>query len=226
MRNDTQTQRLAQMLRDRITDQGLLDGEFFMTEADLADEYGVSRSMAREAAMQLRAVGLLESRKHKGLIVSRPDPIKLFSDSLPAAIQSNQDLLEVTRLRYVIEVGAIELAVTNATVEQIDRLEKHFDQLKEAVASADTEQQAKAALQFHALLLEMTGSQMVAKFQQVLSRYFELARASGVIKSADEQTIWEHHTLVGAFRDRDVERARSMVRMQFQKLINQVQAIT
>ncbi|MEQ9065252.1 MAG: GntR family transcriptional regulator, partial [Gimesia chilikensis] len=45
----TQSDELAERIRARIQDERLTDGAFFMTEADLAEEYDVSRTVAREA---------------------------------------------------------------------------------------------------------------------------------------------------------------------------------
>jgi len=74
-----QAQKLARVVRRRIQRLQLPDGAFFMTEAQLATRYRVSRTVAREAVSQLKALGLLESRKRKGL----PAPIR--SDCSPPA---------------------------------------------------------------------------------------------------------------------------------------------
>lgn len=59
-----------------------------MTEAQLAAEYGASRTVIREAVSRLQALGILEGRKRKGLIVRHPDPLQLFSNSLPSLVRS------------------------------------------------------------------------------------------------------------------------------------------
>jgi DNA-binding FadR family transcriptional regulator len=46
----TQAEELAGRLRRQIQESQLDDGDFFMTEADLAATYEVSRTVAREAA--------------------------------------------------------------------------------------------------------------------------------------------------------------------------------
>jgi DNA-binding FadR family transcriptional regulator len=69
---DTLANDLANRLRQRIQSAQFRDGDFFMTENQLAEEYAVSRSIVREAVSRLRALGMSESRKRKGLIVRRP----------------------------------------------------------------------------------------------------------------------------------------------------------
>ena len=87
------SQQLAERIRRHIEQARLPDGTLFMTEADVAEKYQVSRTVAREAVGRLRAIGLLEGRQRKGLIVRHPDPVQLFPDNLPSLTQvSTADL--------------------------------------------------------------------------------------------------------------------------------------
>ena len=69
----SRSHQVAEELRRRIEQGGMAEGEVLMTEGDVAREFGVSRTMAREAVSQLRALGLVEGRQRKGLIVRRPE---------------------------------------------------------------------------------------------------------------------------------------------------------
>jgi DNA-binding FadR family transcriptional regulator len=222
------SQELAEQIRRHIEDAHLRDGDLLMTEAQLADKFDVSRTVAREAVGQLRAIGLLEGRKRKGLIVRRPDPVHLFNASLPSLPKSEHDLIELARLRFVLEVGAVELAAKNATDEQIVELSRIAQQIKSSLGSKTA---AKKELQldvaFHSLLLEMTGSKLIAGMQRVLSDFFHTV---GSVPPADpaqaERIAWEHIELAAAIRDRDVERARAMIRVQLRRYLPEVEGGT
>jgi len=162
-------QQLAERIQRHIEHEQLPDGQLFMTEAEVAERFAVSRTVAREAVGRLRAIGLLEGRQRKGLIVRHPDPVQLFSASLPSLARSDRDLAELSRLRYVLEVGAIELAVKNATVEQIACLEELAEQFRNSANDLTwLEKEKELDIRFHSLLLEMTGSTLVAGMQRVL----------------------------------------------------------
>ena len=90
---------LAEKVRARILEENLQQGSLFMTEAALAEEYGVSRNIAREAVSRLRALGLLTSRQRKGLVIASPYPAKLLSESLPSVGQSESGLAELKKLQ-------------------------------------------------------------------------------------------------------------------------------
>jgi len=223
----SKAQELARKIRERIQGEQLPDGTFFMTEAQLAEEYGVSRTVAREAASRLQSLGILEGRKRKGLVVRRPDPLRLLSRSLPSLAASPEDWRDLAQLRYALEVGAIELAVRAATDEQIERLgqiEQELEQaLREDTSSSRTAEfssrTAELDVAFHAQILQMTGSRLIAGMQQVLVQFFQMAPRAESTSASAERITWEHRELFHAIRDRDVERARVMVRVQIRSTL-------
>jgi DNA-binding FadR family transcriptional regulator len=211
----TQVGELALKIRQRIQTERLTDGSFFMTEAQLAAQYNASRTVTREAVSRLQALGILEGRKRKGLIVRCPDPLVLFQNSLPSLVTSPDDWRDVAQLRYALEVGAIELAIRSATEEQIERLAEIERDLERAVREDIASLSAiELDVKFHSLILEMTGSRMVAGMQQVLVQFFHSTPRSDATPASAERICWEHRELLDAIRDRDVERARAMIRIQ------------
>ncbi|MGE3781076.1 MAG: FadR/GntR family transcriptional regulator [Pirellulaceae bacterium] len=220
-RRKSRSHLLADQIVKRIEEEQLPDGEVFMTEEEVALEYEVSRTVAREAVGRLRAIGLLEGRQRKGLIVRRPDPVRLFSASLATLSRSASDRAEIAQLRYALEVGAIELAVRNATPEQITQLEELAVQLSDALNQrTGITRQKELDITFHTLLLEMTGSTLIARMQRVLVDFFESLAADAPDDEASTQRIgWEHTELASAIRDRDVERARTIIRMQVRRYL-------
>ncbi len=211
---ETQSVDLADRLRERIQSSGLADGELFMTESELAEEYGVSRTVAREAVGRLAAIGLLEGRKSKGLVVRRPDPLRLLEIGLPSLIDSQQDISELAMLRYVLEMGAVEPAVRNGTDEQVQRLSELAVEMEEAIRNGKSQQVPEIDIAFHSVLLEMTGSTLVAGMQRVLVRFFASSRDVVPDEATARRVIWEHQELAAAVRDRDANQARAMLHLQ------------
>lgn len=217
----TQVGELAQKIRERIQKERLPDGALFMTESQLAAEYGTSRTVTREAVSRLQALGILEGRKRKGLIVRHPDPLRLFQNSLPSLVSSPDDWRDLAQLRYALEVGAIELAVRTATDEQIQRLGDIAQELEKAVKkNARSARAVRLDLSFHSLILEMTGSRLIAGMQQVLVEFFRTTPRTKPSSDSVHRICWEHRELFEAIRDRDVERARAMIRVQIRKTLD------
>jgi DNA-binding FadR family transcriptional regulator len=215
-RPSTQAHELAAKIRRRIQSEQWADGSFFMTEAQLATEYGASRTVTREAVSRLQALGILEGRKRKGLLVRHPDPLRLLSNSLPSLAASPNDWRELAQLRYALEVGAIELAIRAANDEQIERLANIMRQMEIALLDeTPSDRSVDLDLEFHAQILQMTGSRLIAGMQQVLVQFFQRVPHSEKTATSADRIIWEHRELLNAIRERDVERARAMIRLQF-----------
>ena len=63
---DSLADQLAQSIREKLQSNAYGDGDVFMTEAQLATEFDVSRTIVREAVSRLRALGILEGATRKG----------------------------------------------------------------------------------------------------------------------------------------------------------------
>lgn len=213
---DTLANNLAECMRRDILARGLRDGDLFMTEAGVAEQYHVSRNIAREAVSQLRALGVLKSRQAKGLLVSRSNPIELLSRTLPFCAFSAEHLGHLARFRYTLEVGSIDLAVAHATSEQIEAL---VELAREFEAVSGQRREDDVELSFHSLLLEMTANPLIAGLHQVIVEYFHQAATAPGWRHGVPETAWQHRAVAEAVRQRDTEQARALLRQHLQQLL-------
>jgi len=116
------TRELAAKIQQKIMEGNLREGDFFMTEAQIAAEFGASRRVAREAVSRLRAFDLLRSRRRKGLVVGQANPVGLLSGSMQFFGRNPDNVRDLAIFRYTIEVGAAELAVANINDAQASRM--------------------------------------------------------------------------------------------------------
>ena len=70
-------EQIVRQIQEAIRDNALSEGDRLPTERELAETFGVSRSVVREAIKVLSAQGLVESRQGSGLYV-RNRPIEYF----------------------------------------------------------------------------------------------------------------------------------------------------
>jgi DNA-binding FadR family transcriptional regulator len=210
------TNELVEKIRSRIMDSNLAKGEVFMTVDQIATEYGVSRTIAREASSQLQALGLLKGRQRVGLVMHRPDAQDLMKNWLPLYARSlgGESVQALAQLRYALELGTIGLAVVNATEAQIDRLRgiaEHFEAV--TLAQGQTEEADNAELEFHSLVLEMSGNPLISGMHAVLSDYFLVAvQKNPNWRKVSSDAVWEHKAIAKAIAARDVELARNLLR--------------
>jgi DNA-binding FadR family transcriptional regulator len=215
---DSHTETLADSVADQIMadilTSDLQEGDLFMTGDQVSERYSVSRSIAREAVSRIQALGVLECRQRKGLLVSRPDPVGLIKRWLPFYCRKSDldDLLTLAQLRYALEVGSADLAVLNASAEQIETLGRCASAFEAIAAKHGHNVEAdQADVAFHKVILEMTGNVLISGMHRVISDYFH---ASTQLPSMPDGTkaIREHQVIVEAFRRRDNETVRAMMR--------------
>src|ERR1700678_4729171 len=69
-------------LVELLQQQKLKIGDSIPKEVDLAQAVGVSRTVIREALLRLRMMGLIESKKKKGAVITSPDIFGIMSKSM------------------------------------------------------------------------------------------------------------------------------------------------
>ena len=221
----TLANRLATRIHQDIIASDLSEGELFMTGDQVETHYAVSRSIAREALSQLRSLGILESRQKKGLLVGRPDPVHLMSRWVPLYGRDGKEgeFTRLAQLRYVLEVGAVDLAVGQATETQAGRLGELADDFEAIAAkSGHTPETDEIDLAFHSLILEMTGNPLIAGMHKVLSDYFLVSTQVAPMPKEDAaMAIREHHLIVDAFRRGDGSLASSLLRAHLERTLTE-----
>ncbi len=207
---------VAIKIRKQIVERKLAEDDLFMTEAQLAERFSVSRNIAREAVSRLRALGVLKSRQSKGLIVGRSDPVLLLEHTLPFYNRTDDDLCRLAQLRYTLEVGAIEMAASNASEDQIEKLRALAMEYQEEsdAASQHTVKAMEIELDFHCLILAMTGNTLIAGMHQVIVTYFQTVEHDETFHAhTNPFAMWQHRAIAEAIAARDAEQARALLRM-------------
>src|SRR6185312_1200611 len=99
-------------------------GDSIPKELELAETLGVSRTVIREALLRLRMMGLIESKKKKGAIITSPDLFGIMSKSMNPHILDEETLKEIFEIRLVLEIGMADLLFRRVTKEDISELKK------------------------------------------------------------------------------------------------------
>lgn len=108
-------------LSGRIRDGRLTPGEKLPTEAAIMEEFGVSRTVVREAISRLQAAGLVATRHGVGtFVVGLGDP-GIFRIA-PEQLGTLQDVIAVLELRIAVETESAALAAMRRTPENLSAL--------------------------------------------------------------------------------------------------------
>jgi len=198
---------LVELLQERK----LKVGDVIPKELELAEALGVSRTVVREALTRLRIMGLIESKKKKGSVITSPDLFGMMAKSMNPHILDQETLKEIFEIRLVLEIGMADLLYRRITKEDIE-------QLKQIVSNEPPATQyhlfnIEHEIAFHGKLYEITGNNTLKKFQKMLLPVFDYVHNSGLLKKQPLlKTFVSHKGLVDILEDGNPELFRNAMR--------------
>jgi DNA-binding FadR family transcriptional regulator len=186
-------------------------GDAIPKEIELAEALGVSRTVIREALLRLRMMGLIESKKKKGSVITSPDLFGIMSKSMNPHILDQETLKEIFEIRLVLEIGMGELIFQRIR-------KKDIEELKEIVSNEPPSAQYHLfnidhEIAFHGKLYEITGNATLKKFQKMLLPVFDYVHNSGLLKKQPLlKTFVSHKGLVDILEHGTPEEFRNGMR--------------
>lgn len=186
-------------------------GDTLPKELDLAESLGVSRTVVREALLRLRTIGLIDSKKHKGAVLTNPDILLPLRKVFHPSILDNATLRDLFEMRLALEVGMADFIVNNITDKDIQELEE----IVNTIVSGDTAYpwQINDEIQFHGKLYKISGNKMLLELQEMLFPIFQYVHQSGFLeKDIVEGDFISHKELVRVLKERDADAYRIAIR--------------
>jgi DNA-binding FadR family transcriptional regulator len=177
----------------------------------LEAEFGVSKTVVREALRVLAAKGLVETRQKRGTVVlARESWSLLDSDVLrwQGATRPDLGFLEnLAEVRSIIEPAVARLAAVRRTDADLATMEEAL----ESMASADPEAVAAADVRFHRALLEAAHNELLRRMEVVLAAGLQMRDEFVHESTAASDSVPTHRALLEAIRTRDAELAAATV---------------
>lgn len=163
---DVTEQRIYQYLKDN----NYKPGDSFPKEQDLANMLETSRPIVREALSRFRMLGLLQSRKRRGMVISSPTIFKTLKKIIDPAFLSEEEQRGFYNLRVIIELGLGDVLAYNATDEDIAAMEEIV--AREESNPADYDLYLECDYEFHLQMYKATQCTALESFQTLLYRNF------------------------------------------------------
>lgn len=216
-RRETLTSQLIRSLSARIEQGGLKPGDKLPSEQELIEEFGVSRTVVREAISSLRAAGLVATQQGVGAFVQ--------SNALTPSFridEANLDLLKevigVLELRIALEAEACALAAQRRQENHLAAMRLALDRMEAVI---DAEEDAVAPdLDFHRSIAEATGNVHFSHlFSYLGALMIPRTRLQTFRFFADDRLEYlrrvnrEHEDIYQAIQRHDSDAARSAMRL-------------
>lgn len=213
--------KLAQHIVDEITarirDKRLRSGEKLPTEAIMMNEFGVSRTVVRDAMSRLQAGGLVETRHGIGTFVLPEEELETVFHHDSQSPVTIRDVIAMMELRISLETEAVGMAAMRATPEHLATIRKAMEDFAQCMEQKDFAVEADKA--FHMAIAEATDNKYFVKIFSYLGDVIPRSRLNTPQISSESRkaflarTYREHEAIYNAVINNDPETARAAMRM-------------
>jgi GntR family transcriptional regulator, transcriptional repressor for pyruvate dehydrogenase complex len=208
-RHSTLTSRVTRQLETMIVESRLQPGDRLPSERDLAVEFGVSRTVVREAVRSLVAKNLLEVNPGSGTLVRRPS-MESVARSMALLLRVGQEQVDYEKLhevRRTLEVEIVGLAAERRTEEDLAVIEQL---LAEAPNTwEDQERFAQHDLAFHNALAQAAHNEIfLFVLNSLADIMLEVRRIAFTVPGLPSSAQQFHHNIVSRIRAGDPQGAQ------------------
>ncbi|MEZ5645056.1 MAG: GntR family transcriptional regulator [Burkholderiaceae bacterium] len=185
------TRQIVESLTRAIVEHRLHPGTK-LAEQKLADHFGVSRTLVRQALFQLAQNRLIRLEPARGAFVAAP---------------SVDEARQVFAVRRMLETEMTRAFVRQVTPAKVKALREHVAQEKQAVENQDVPGRTELLGDFHVRMAELMGNEVLAELLRELISRCALITLMYQSTNAAEHSNEEHAEIVKALAARDEELA-------------------
>lgn len=219
LKTNNLTDQISEAMTSRISAGEFTPGSQLPTALELSLEFGVSRTVVREAISRLKSEGLVVTRQGAGVFVAENKlgmPFRIAADRTT----STKSTVEILELRLAVESEAAALAAQRASRSQLQAIKGALDAMRKALALG--EDGVDEDLLFHHAIAEATGNTLYVELSEFLERHVRHQMLSGGKAARAGRSLLaqaEHEDIYKAIISRDADAARSAARTHFRKSI-------
>jgi GntR family transcriptional repressor for pyruvate dehydrogenase complex len=202
--------KVADLMRETIIQRQMAPGTPLPSERELGEQFGVSRTVIREAVRALAAKGIVEVRTGSGLRVASVDEATAL-ESLTWYIRGGQiEYSDVHEVRSAIEVEMAGLAAERRSDDQLRALQDAHKRFQ-AVLN-DLEGATLADVEFHALIAKATQNELFSALLGSIGEALIEVRRETLAVGSGKKTVAAHAKILAAIKRGDARAAREAMR--------------
>jgi DNA-binding GntR family transcriptional regulator len=187
---NTLTTAVYDLLRKAIIEQALKPG-MRLPEDTVGEQFGVSRTIVRHALVRLENEGLVVTQRNRGAFVAEP---------------SKEEAQQIFEVRRILENEVIRILCNRIPDTGYDQLRSHVRN-EEGVRGKDGPVSIRLAGEFHVLLAELTGNDILARYVSEVVIRCSLIMSLYARSHSSDCAVDEHSQIIDAIQSGDAERA-------------------
>lgn len=163
---------LAERLEELILNGTYAPGQMLPSAHALADEYGVSQTVVRDAIRSLNGKGLVQVRQGVGTSVTESAHAGMIDSFRLALLRQSVTRRQVLELRSILETQIAGLAAERRTDQDLRKMRHILDHYAQVAASAPWEETFRWHTQFHLAVIAAAHNHAVTAIIEPLTQLF------------------------------------------------------
>jgi GntR family transcriptional repressor for pyruvate dehydrogenase complex len=201
---------VVERLRELIDVQGLQPGDRLMSERDLAERLGVSRTSVRQALTALEVMGLVRIRHGGGVFLART-PDDVLPSLASEVLDRYEQLPAVIEVREAIETQTSRLAARRREESDLEAMGDALDRMERAIESGGEPADADAA--FHAAIVHAARNPLLERLWEELTEPIDQTRRASLARPGrPPRSLAAHRAILQAIERRDEDGAAARMR--------------
>lgn len=177
-----------------------------LREAELSEQFGVSKTPVREALLRLQEEGLVVIEPYKGATVSG------YADA---------DMREIYELRELLEGSCARHAAEHMSARDRDRLGGLVADGRALLDTGDVPALADALREFDALIMEQTdNSRIRTQLDNLHNHLVRMGTLTVEIPGRLEKSVAQHEAIAAAIAERDTDAAERLTRLHVRSVMS------
>jgi GntR family transcriptional repressor for pyruvate dehydrogenase complex len=199
--------KVADMMLETILSDRLNVGDRLPSERELGEQFGVSRTVVREAVRALVTKGVIDVRSGSGLRVAAVDA-NAVSESMSLFLRGGTlDFEKVHEVRTVLEVHLAGLAAERATDEDVAQLRAIHERMQRQ--ATDVEAAARDDLEFHRGIARATHNELFLLLMDSIGSSLIDIRRENLGSGSAPMTLSQHEAILELIAEHDAAAART-----------------
>lgn len=209
---------VIEMIRNYVVENKLIAGDKLPAERKLAEYFGITRQLIRQALQKLELYGIVKTLPQSGTVIENYTSQQIEMMINNALSVGHFDFASLVHVRVLLEIEALKLCAINRTESDLEAIKKALIELEGAKnvnrkVDADFNYHIAVSRGAHNPVITSLLLSIVPDIQHYYQRY-------KVCNDVQESVISDHREMLDIIIKKDDSRAESVIKRHLANQIN------
>lgn len=205
---------LLQDLVNYITQKDYQSGDRLPSERELAEIFHTNRNTLREALNVLRIMEIIEIKRGSGIYLTGSVPADVDSLGKDLIVKNKSNVNEINIAKNILEIAVIDFINADDFDKIADELQRCMDRID--VNNCTAMEYLEMDVAFHRTVFTVAGNSVILKiWEDLTASIYDERIATFRTSLRRTSTFSEHSAIIAAYRTRNRDFVRSVIKAHF-----------